>query len=223
MVVPLTEKVWGRYWEVRCQVFIFGQIEFERTIRHTYVLEGFRKPRHIKWWIVLLIFFYHSRKAVVKILAFGKRQTWVSTFVFLIKHAILDNYPLWVLVFKVGKYLLHWTFWKIKLECVCEIPHGVLVWIIVNVQQRCPKLLILMVVMINWLKAQMQWGTSLVERERVVSTELKIASSLFLSKQCLPRPPTPMLRFLLSQVSWGPTLFPKLAYCVGIICSPDHE
>lgn len=60
--------------EMSSQVFIFGQMDFERTIRHPYVLEGFRKPRHIKWWIVLLIFFYHSRK-VVKILAFGRRQT----------------------------------------------------------------------------------------------------------------------------------------------------
>lgn len=94
--------------EMSSQVFIFGQIDFERTIRHPYVLEGFRKPRHIKWWIVLLLFFYHSRK-VVKILAFGRRQTWVSTSTFLIKHAILDNYPPWVLVLKAGKYLLHRT------------------------------------------------------------------------------------------------------------------
>lgn len=120
-------KVWGRHWEVGCQiVFNFGLIEFERTIRHAHVLEGFKKPGQIKWWRVLLIFLYHYGK-VIKILAFEGRQTWICTPGFLFnQHVILDNYPLWVLVFKASKYLLPWTVWEIKLDCVCEILLGVL-------------------------------------------------------------------------------------------------
>lgn len=54
------------------QVFIFEQIEFEKTIGHPYVLKGFKNPGQIKWWRGLLISFYHYRK-VVKILAFERK------------------------------------------------------------------------------------------------------------------------------------------------------